>query len=264
MPRANRFQLPGMICHLTHRCHDRSFLFKFALDRSAYREALRLASKECRVSLLDFCVTSNHTHQLAIEAEEGGISRMMQKLEGGFAGDYNRRKHHSGAFWEDRYHCTMVGGREYLWNCTQYLDLNMIRAGVISHPDEWQWCGYKELLGEKTRYRLLDVDRLLELLGVADIRSFRLEHEERIQRAIANRKLSREKRWTESIAVGGKSYIAKIAESLRYKRRKLAIEEDDDGSCVIWESFASYSTLRHHPADWPRIVVQKKTKQLKK
>jgi putative transposase len=251
MPRANRFQLPGMICHLTHRCHDRSFLFKFARDRTAYCDALRLASKEFRVSLLNFSVTSNHTHELAIEAEEGGISRMMQKLEGSFGGAYNRRKHHSGAFWEDRYHCTMVEDGGHLWNCIPYIDLNMVRAGVVSHPAEWQWCGYRELVGQKERYRLLDMERLLELLGIPDIRSLQIQYAERIRLAIEQKKLHREKRWTESIAVGSRSYVAKIEESLRYRRRRYIIDEDEDGSCAIWESCALYSNSRTGLFDLP-------------
>ncbi|MFO1498704.1 MAG: hypothetical protein U1G07_09975 [Verrucomicrobiota bacterium] len=31
MPRANRYFVPGKLYHLTHRCHNRRFLFKFAL-----------------------------------------------------------------------------------------------------------------------------------------------------------------------------------------------------------------------------------------
>jgi hypothetical protein len=34
---------------------------------------------------------------------------MMQKLEGDFAQYYNRRKRRRGAFWEDRFHATMIG-----------------------------------------------------------------------------------------------------------------------------------------------------------
>ena len=100
MPRANRFQQPGMICHLTHRCHNGSFLFRFARDRSEYRERLRQASRQFKVSLLDYSLTSNHTHEVAIESCSGGISRMMQKLEGDFASSFNRRKHRSGSFFE--------------------------------------------------------------------------------------------------------------------------------------------------------------------
>jgi putative transposase len=227
MPRANRFQLPGMICHLTHRCHNRSFLLAFACYRSEYRERLRLASKKFNVAILNYCLTSNHTHDIAVELRRGGISRMMQALEGDFAGSFNRRKHRRGAFWEDRYHGTMVEDGEHLWNCIKYVDLNMVRAGVVSHPSEWQWCGYHELVGERTRYRLLDLELLLDLLGIPDIESFRLEYMHRIQRDIAEKKLDRERRWAESIAVGSKAYVTRIAATLRYKRLKPIIEESE-------------------------------------
>ena len=240
MPRANRFQQPGMICHLTHRCHNRLFLLGFACDRDEYRERLRQEAKQFNVSILNHCLTSNHTHKIAIESRSGGISRMMQKLEGGFASHYNRRKHRSGAFWEDRYHCTMIEDGEHLWNCLQYVDLNMVRAGVVSHPSDWPWCGYQELVGERSRYRLLDVDRLLELLGVADLGSFRTEYQERILRTIEAKRLNREKCWTESIAVGGKEYVTKIAATIRDERLRPRIEEEKNGSWAVWESSSIY------------------------
>jgi hypothetical protein len=37
MPRANRYHLPGHAWHLTHRCHQREFLLKFARDRDGIR-----------------------------------------------------------------------------------------------------------------------------------------------------------------------------------------------------------------------------------
>jgi hypothetical protein len=36
MPRANRHFLPGHIWHITHRCHQKKFLLKFARDRRRY------------------------------------------------------------------------------------------------------------------------------------------------------------------------------------------------------------------------------------
>lgn len=38
---ANRYLEPGHTDHITHRCHDQSFLFRFAKDRQAYRAMLR-------------------------------------------------------------------------------------------------------------------------------------------------------------------------------------------------------------------------------
>jgi REP element-mobilizing transposase RayT len=52
MLRANRYVLPGRIYHLTHRCHDRQFLFRFAKDRDGYRRRLREAIESVGASLL--------------------------------------------------------------------------------------------------------------------------------------------------------------------------------------------------------------------
>jgi putative transposase len=240
MPRANRFMQPGLICHLTHRCHNRAFLLGFARDRSVYRERLRQASKKFRVSLLNYCLTSNHIHIIAIASWLGGIWRMMQKVEGDFAGYYNRRKRRSGSFWEDRYHCTMVEDGEHLKNCITYVDMNMVRAGVVAHPKDWSWCGYLELIAEKNRYRLLDIERLMELMGESDRDKLGQDHQARIQNAIEGNQLQRQSCWTESIAVGSKLYVEKIAATIKYKRRILEIDEGINGSWYIRESTPSY------------------------
>ena len=33
MPRAYRYFIPGQVWHITHRCHEKGFLQKFARDR---------------------------------------------------------------------------------------------------------------------------------------------------------------------------------------------------------------------------------------
>src|SRR5258708_14623453 len=55
-PRANRFILPGHIDHLTHRCHDRQFLFP-RKDRNGYRRRLREALVAVEPSLLTYNIT---------------------------------------------------------------------------------------------------------------------------------------------------------------------------------------------------------------
>ncbi len=219
MPRANRCILPGEIYHLTHRCHNKRFLFRFGLDRTEYCKRLRASVRLHRISLLDYCVTCNHTHLLVSSNAPRDLSLMMQQLEGEFAAYYNRRKNQSGSFWGDRFHCTMVENGTHLWNCLRYIDLNMVRAGAVSYPGEWSWCGYQELMGLRERFCLLDMGRLLELLDTPDLAAFRETHAARIDSAIRERQLSRESHWTEAVAVGSKSYVRSVAERLRRRKR---------------------------------------------
>jgi REP-associated tyrosine transposase len=44
----------------------------------------------------------------------------------------------------------MEEGR-HLWRCLCYIELNMVRARVVSHPREWEWVGYHEIMGERKR-----------------------------------------------------------------------------------------------------------------
>ena len=42
-----------------------------------------------------------------------------------------------------------------------YIDLNMVRAGVVKHPGEWEYGGYGEIQNPKQRYTLIDRPKLL-------------------------------------------------------------------------------------------------------
>jgi putative transposase len=54
MPRANRHFLPGYIWHITHRCHQRKFLLKFARDRRRYVRWVFEAKKWFGLCVLDY------------------------------------------------------------------------------------------------------------------------------------------------------------------------------------------------------------------
>ena len=182
MPRANRYVVPGKLYHLTPRCHNRQFLFKFARDRDQYRQLLWRILREFPVTVLGYCITSNHTHVLARSESEGALSRWMQQVEGEFAQSYNRRKHRSGAFWSDRYHCTMIEEGPHLWNCMDYIDLNMVRAGVVTHPVQWPWCSYGEWMGQRRRYGVVDSTECLRVLGGASLEAIgqRVTHRQQL------------------------------------------------------------------------------------
>jgi len=219
MPRANRYFVPGKLYHLTHRCHDREFLFKFARDRNQYRQLLWSTVRAFPVRVLAYCLTSNHTHVLAVSEAETAVSDWMQQMEGEFAQSYNRRKHRSGAFWEDRYHCTMIEEELHAWNCMAYVELNMVRAGKVAHPAQWPWCSYGEWVGERRRYRVIDTKESLRVLGGATLGEFRANYDALIVSRLAKDSMAREPQWTESIAVGSQAFVEAIGQTVRCRQR---------------------------------------------
>jgi putative transposase len=136
MPRANRHYLPGYVWHLTHRCHKKEFLLKFSHVRKNYLQWLFEAKKRYGLLILNYIVTSNHIHLLVVDTGKDVISKSMQLAAGRTGQEYNQRKNRNGAFWEDRYHATIVQTNDHLLRCMVYIDLNMVRTGVVKHPSE--------------------------------------------------------------------------------------------------------------------------------
>jgi putative transposase len=239
MPRSNRYILPGYLYHVTHRCHDRKFLLDAAVDRTEYRRRLGAALERFDVSLLSYAITSNHTHEILTSQHPQQISRMMQALEGKFAEYYNARKRRSGAFWEDRYHSTMIEDGSHLLNCMVYIDLNMVRAGVVDHPEKWEWCGYHEQVGNRKRFRIIDHDLLRQLLGPL-AEEFSRSYAAEVEAAIAAGRLSRESWWTEGVAVGSREYVMRIEELTRKRKKRIRSEDIGSGMWCVREEPVAY------------------------
>jgi len=217
MPRASRYLLSGYTYHLTHRCHDRRFLLKFKEERERYREWLRIAVKRHGVSVFGYCITGNHTHVVAYAHEREAIAQLMHLPSGAVAHHLNRRKRHEGSVWEHPYQCTIIQDGRHLLNCLRYVDLNMVRAGVVKHPEQWRWCGYDELVGARQRYRLIDRARLRQHLDVPDDESLARLHAERVQESITRRSLARQPMWTEGLAVGSREYVEQAKKQYRFR-----------------------------------------------
>jgi putative transposase len=80
----------------------------------------------------------------------------MQLIAGRTAQEDNRRKNRHGAFWEDRYHATAIQADDHLHRCVVYIDLDMVRAGVVKHPRKWEDSGYREIHKPPSRYGIID------------------------------------------------------------------------------------------------------------
>jgi putative transposase len=106
----------------------------------------------------------------------------------------NQRKNRKGAFWEDRYHATAVESGEHLFQCLVYIDLNMVRAGVVEHPSEWFFWGYNEIQKPRSKNILIDYERLRKLLGFDSY----------------DRVITYHKRWAEDYLGNGKNILSAL------------------------------------------------------
>jgi len=160
-------------------------------------------------------VTSSHIHLLVVDDGGRDVIPKSIKLAAGRTGqEYNQRKNRNGAFWEDRYHATAVSSDRHLIQCIVYIDLNMVRAGVVTHPSEWKFGGYNEIQKSRQRYALIDYKRLMDLLHISTIDDLRNSHKKWVEEILKTQNYDRESKWSQSIAVGSKSFVERIKEKL--------------------------------------------------
>lgn len=240
MPRGHRHFVPGQLWHITHRCHQKLFLLKFSRDRRRYLHWLFEARKRFGLCVLNYVVTCNHIHLLAKDTGEQVIARSMQLVAGRMAQEYNLRKARKGAFWEDRYHATAVEADEHLHRCLVYIDLNMVRAGVVRHPAEWTHGGYREIQDPPERYSLIDMAELSALCGFASVEEFQRTHRQWVAQALSGEMLKRDERWSEAIAVGSQAYVERVKRLLEITARHREVDEAN-GTYALREPLGAYT-----------------------
>jgi len=95
-----------------------------------------------------------------------------------------------------------------------YIDMNMVRAGVIGHPAEWPDCGYHEIQNPRQRYLIINRRKLAELTMLEDREILKESHAGWLHDAVQNQVKGREDKWSSSIVVGGEKFVDKIKQLL--------------------------------------------------
>ncbi len=96
------------------------------------------------------------------------LSEFGKELKQTFSRYYNKGHNRRGFFWGGRFKSLIVEKGETLINCLAYIDLNPVRAGLVSKPEEYRWnsIGYhaqqKTVERERKKgYRITRADRFL-------------------------------------------------------------------------------------------------------
>ena len=91
-----------------------------------------------------------------------------------------------------------------------YIDLNMIRAGVVNHPGMWPFCGYNEIQKPRKKHVLINYEKLSKLVGIESYDSMRIHYKECVEKYLVKKEAGRDDKWTKSIGVGSKGFVEKL------------------------------------------------------
>ncbi|MDP2758984.1 MAG: transposase [Sideroxyarcus sp.] len=143
MARLPRFVIPDQPQHVIVRGNNRSEIFCADADYQFYLEKLQLACDKHGCLVHAYALMTNHVHLLITPQEETSLSKTIQMLGRYYVQYYNYCYQRTGTLWEGRYKATLIDSEAYLLTCMRYIELNPVRAGMVSHPSEYPWSSYR-------------------------------------------------------------------------------------------------------------------------
>jgi putative transposase len=163
MARLPRLSLPGFAQHVIQRGNNREACFCAEADYKTYLAFLKDAATKHQVAIHAFVLMTNHVHLLLTPSDPQGVSRMMQDLGRKYVQYFNFTYGRTGTLWEGRYKSTLVDADNYLLTVYRYIELNPVRANMVSHASDYPWSSYQgnaagkpiELLTPHPMYRRL-------------------------------------------------------------------------------------------------------------
>jgi putative transposase len=145
MARRRRSFFEGVPVHVHQRGNNRAAMFHDVYDRIVFLMALLESSQRYAVAIHSWVLMNNHFHLLATPQDEEGLPRMLQQVGRRYVPHFNKRNDRTGGLWEGRYSAHLVDTETYWYRCARYVELNPVRASMVSAPHEHPWSSYHAL-----------------------------------------------------------------------------------------------------------------------
>lgn len=143
MARLARVHVAGVPEHIIQRGNNRQQCFASEEDFAAYVHWLKEYSDKFQVHIHAWVLMTNHVHLLCSAIDSKGISLLMQSVGRQYVRYFNRRYQRSGTLWEGRFKSCLVQEAHYVMAVYRYIEMNPVRAGMVTSPADYQWSSYR-------------------------------------------------------------------------------------------------------------------------
>ena len=143
MPRRPRIQLDGVPLHIVQRGHNREPCFFGEEDYASYLHWLGEALGEAQCALHAYVLMTNHVHLLLTPKKAEAVPRLIMSLGRRYVQYINRTQGRTGTLWDSRYKSSLIHADTYLLTCQRYIELNPVRAAMVSDPAHYRWTSYR-------------------------------------------------------------------------------------------------------------------------
>ncbi len=165
MPRKARIVVPNTPHHIIQRGHNRQTVYTSDEDYQYYLETLWEWKEKLNCRLYSYCLMTNHVH-LIIEPGDDvtSLGKLMKRLAGRQTRYVNALEKRTGSLWEGRFKSHPIQTDQYLITCCRYVELNPVRAKMVSAAEDYPWSSHRAKVGLNDN-RKVDEDSCYRALG---------------------------------------------------------------------------------------------------
>jgi putative transposase len=92
-----------------------------------------------------YVLMTNHVHLLLTPEESTSASHLMKFIGERYVPRFNARHNRTGTLWEGRFKSHLVDSDGYLLTCQRYIEMNPVRAGIVSVPGDYPWSSHQAM-----------------------------------------------------------------------------------------------------------------------
>jgi putative transposase len=143
MARPPRIKIADLTQHVVNRGNNRCDIFRDEEDYLFFLLALRDASLRHQLDVHAYALMTNHFHLVATPRTASGLSDAMHIVGTKYVGYFNRRYARTGRLFEGRFKSSVIDTETYWFTCMRYVELNPVRAKLVSDPSDYRWSSYR-------------------------------------------------------------------------------------------------------------------------
>lgn len=142
MARGPRIVEPGQPYHLTFRGNNRRRLFSGFEDYLKFLRLVQRTLEKVDVAIHGIHLMPNHGHLMGTPGHEHAFESLMKPVLQQYAQYRNKTRDGSGKLFEERFFSKQMKNDDHYAMTHAYIDLNAVRAGIVSSPRDYRWSSY--------------------------------------------------------------------------------------------------------------------------
>lgn len=150
-----RYFQKGFYYHIYNRGNRKQNIFLSSRDYERFLKRMREYKDKFGVTILCYCLMSNHFHLLVRQETEVPITACMLRLGTSYAKYFNTKYEQVGSLFQDRFKAKLVETDEYLVHLSRYIHRNPIKLLLPTPGVElasYPWSSYPTYLnGNKSQ-----------------------------------------------------------------------------------------------------------------